>query len=213
MNIIVKNLGNTEYEEIFSAMKTFTQNRTEQTPDEIWLTQHHPVFTQGQAGKAEHILNINHIPIVQSDRGGQVTYHGSGQLVIYLLIDIKRRKIGVREMVTLIEKSIVQLLNQYQITAETKPEAPGVYVNDKKIASLGLRVRNGRTYHGLALNIDMDLSPFEQINPCGYQGLKMTQLADLTASCDLDSDIDGVAAQLQKILISQIEAATKTSEK
>ncbi len=203
MSIIIKNLGLSEYTETFAAMKNFTHSRYPQTTDEIWLTQHYPVFTQGQAGKPEHILNISNIPIVQSDRGGQITYHGLGQLVIYLLIDIKRRKIGVRQMVSLIEDSIIQLLDKYKITAKAKPKAPGVYVDDKKIASLGLRIRNGRTYHGLALNVDMDLSPFELINPCGYQGLKMTQLAELTTNCDIKT----VAEQLQHILIKQIESA------
>ncbi len=203
MSIVIKNLGLSEYTETFTAMKNFTHSRNPQTTDEIWLTQHYPVFTQGQAGKPEHILNISDIPIVQSDRGGQVTYHALGQLVIYLLIDIKRRKIGVRQMVSLIENSTIQLLDKYKITAKAKPKAPGVYVDDKKIASLGLRVRNGRTYHGLALNVDMDLSPFELINPCGYQGLKMTQLAELTTNCDIKI----IAEQLQKILVNQIESA------
>lgn len=182
-NIVVKSLGLTDYQSVFSAMKTFTEQRGGNTPDELWLTQHHSVFTQGQAGKAEHILNPKDIPIVQSDRGGQVTYHGPGQIVLYFLIDIKRRKIGVRQMVTLIENSVIELLDNVGITAFAKAEAPGVYVQyqgiDKKIASLGLRVRKGCTYHGVALNADMDLTPFDAINPCGYQGLKMTQIKAL----------------------------------
>ncbi len=190
--INIKQLGVTDYETVFSAMKTFTLTRNEHTTDELWLTQHYPVFTQGQAGKPEHILNTTDIPIVQSDRGGQITYHGQGQIVLYFLIDIKRRKIGVRQMVTLIENVIIELLASLGITAFAKPDAPGVYITDgltdKKIASLGLRIRNGRTYHGLSLNVDMDLSPFDCINPCGYQGLKMTQVKDLLATTDSNTD-------------------------
>ncbi len=186
--IIIKKLGVTDYETIFSEMKTATLARDENSTDELWLTQHYPVFTQGQAGKPEHILNTTNIPIIQSDRGGQITYHGPGQIVLYFLIDIKRRKIGVRQMVTLIENIIIDLLASLGITAFAKADAPGVYVSnngcDKKIASLGLRIRNGRTYHGLSLNVDMDLSPFDCINPCGYQGLKMTQLKELLANTD-----------------------------
>ncbi len=183
MDIVVKHLGNTDYATVFERMKTFTNSREDNTPDELWLTQHYPVFTQGQAGKAEHILNRSDIPVVQSDRGGQVTYHGPGQIVLYFLVDIKRRKIGVRQMVCLIEKTVIDALDNVGVAAVTKPDAPGVYIERdgclEKISSLGLRVRNGRTYHGLALNVDMDLSPFKDINPCGYRGLKMTQLCDV----------------------------------
>lgn len=181
--IDVKQLGLTHYENVFSAMKTFTAERTLDTPDALWLTQHHPVFTQGQAGKAEHLLKNTPIPLVHSDRGGQVTYHGPGQVVLYLLIDIKRRGIGVRQIVSLIENAVIATLSDADIVAFAKPEAPGVYVShngqDKKIASLGLRVRKGRTYHGVSLNVDMDLTPFDWINPCGYAGLKMTQIKAL----------------------------------
>lgn len=204
MHIIVRDLGLSDYEEVFSAMKDFTAQRDKETTDELWLTQHNPVFTQGQAGKKEHILNQGNIPIVQSDRGGQVTYHGPGQLVIYLLIDIKRRKIGVRQMVSLIEDSVIELLARFQITALAKSDAPGVYIDNKKIASLGLRVRNGRTYHGVSLNIDMDLSPFQFINPCGYQGLQMTQLIEQLHDCDFDT----IGKQLSDIMITRLEAAT-----
>ncbi len=152
--------------------------RTEDTPDEIWMLQHEPVFTQGQAGRAEHILDAHGIPVVNTDRGGQVTYHGPGQLVIYLLIDVRRRKSGVRDLVDLIESSIIQVLENYGIAAQTRPRAPGVYVNDKKIAALGLRIKQGCSYHGLSFNIDMDLTPFSYINPCGYAGLEVTQLHD-----------------------------------
>lgn len=187
MTVKTKHLGVTDYVETFSEMKTFTAARDDTTPDEIWLTQHHPVFTQGQAGKPEHILQHQEIPIVQSDRGGQVTYHGPGQLVLYMLVDIKRAKLGIRQMVSLIENSIIDTLSELHIAAKADPEAPGVYVDGKKIASLGLRVRQGRTYHGLALNIDMDLAPFQYINPCGYQGLQMTQVSELTKTFDSET--------------------------
>ncbi len=190
--MIIRHLGITDYEAVFSDMKTTTLARDKNSTDELWLTQHFPVFTQGQAGKPEHILNTTNIPIVQSDRGGQVTYHGPGQIVLYFLIDIKRRKIGVRQMVTLIENIIIDLLAGLHITAFAKPDAPGVYVrdngDDKKIASLGLRIRNGCTYHGLSLNVDMDLSPFDYINPCGHHGLKMTQIKDLLTDSDTNTD-------------------------
>ncbi len=161
-------------------MHTLTDTRDEHTQDELWLLEHDPVFTQGQAGKPEHVLlSGEDIPIVQTDRGGQVTYHGPGQLVAYPLLDLKRRKLGVRELVTALEQSVVALLADYGIDAAARPDAPGVYVEGRKIASLGLRVRRGRSFHGVAINYDMDLSPFQRINPCGYSGLEMTQLRDL----------------------------------
>ena len=160
-------------------MTEFTNQRTSETIDQLWLVEHPPVFTQGQAGKAEHLLFPGDIPVVQSDRGGQVTYHGPGQLVAYPLLDLRRLKIGVRELVTSIEQTIVATLAHYQIESAAKPDAPGVYVNGDKIASLGLRVRRGCSFHGLALNVAMDLAPFNRINPCGYQGLAMTQMKDL----------------------------------
>ncbi|WP_374725247.1 MULTISPECIES: lipoyl(octanoyl) transferase LipB [Cellvibrio] len=160
-------------------MTDFTNQRTPETIDQLWLVEHPPVFTQGQAGKAEHLLFPGDIPVVQSDRGGQVTYHGPGQLVAYPLLDLRRLKIGVRELVTSIEQTIVATLTHYGIESAAKPDAPGVYVNGDKIASLGLRVRRGCSFHGLALNVAMDLAPFQRINPCGYQGLAMTQMKDL----------------------------------
>jgi len=175
--IDVEQLGLTDYIDVFEAMKTFTLARQSSTRDALWLTEHRPIFTQGQAGKVEHILKNSSIALVQSDRGGQVTYHGPGQIVLYFLIDIKRAGIGVRQMVSLIEATAIDTLGHYGIAALAKPEAPGVYVDGKKIASLGLRVRNGRCYHGVAINIDMDLAPFALINPCGYAGLEMTQLS------------------------------------
>ena len=160
-------------------MEDFTRERTEQTPDELWVLQHEPVFTQGQAGKAEHILDPHDIPVVQSDRGGQVTYHGPGQLVVYCLIDVRRRGFGVRALVDLIETAILETLQSYGIRGELRKGAPGVYVDGRKIAALGLRIRRGCSLHGLSFNIDMDLTPFNWINPCGYEGLQTTQLADL----------------------------------
>ena len=174
-----KDLGVVDYEATWSAMKKFTQAREADQQDECWFLQHEPVFTLGQAGKPEHILNPHDIPIVNTDRGGQVTYHGPGQLVAYLMVDIKRRKMGIRHLVDLIENSIIELLDSYGILANTQNGAPGVYVDGDKIAALGLRIKKGSSYHGLSLNIDMDLAPFSYINPCGYPGQGVTQLRDL----------------------------------
>lgn len=175
----VINLGLRDYASTWQAMSDFTNQRTPDTVDQLWLVEHPPVFTQGQAGKAEHLLFPGAIPVVQTDRGGQVTFHGPGQLVAYPLLDLRRLKIGVRDLVTAIEQTIVATLAHYGVESYPKPDAPGVYVNGDKIASLGLRVRRGCSFHGLALNVAMDLSPFQRINPCGYQGLAMTQMADL----------------------------------
>ena len=176
--LLIRNLGLLPYEPVSTAMHNFTNSRDNDTPDEIWLVEHPSVFTQGQAGKAEHILKSGDIPVVQSDRGGQVTYHGPGQQVVYLLLNLKRRKLGVRELVTILEQTVVNTLAEFAITAYPRAEAPGVYVAGKKICSLGLRIRKGCSFHGLALNINMDLSPFLQINPCGYAGMEMTQVSD-----------------------------------
>jgi len=175
----VIDFGLCDYRERWQAMSDFTNQRTPETPDQLWLVEHPPVFTQGQAGKPEHLLVPGDIPVVQSDRGGQVTYHGPGQLVAYPLLDLRRLKMGVRDLVTALEQTLVATLADYGIDSAPKPDAPGVYVEGRKIASLGLRVRKGCSFHGLALNVDMDLSPFSRINPCGYQGLAMTQIADL----------------------------------
>ncbi|MBL4798327.1 MAG: lipoyl(octanoyl) transferase LipB [Oleispira sp.] len=171
-----------DYHQIHEKMLHFTQNRSEDTTDEIWLLQHQRVFTQGQAGKPEHILFAGDIPVVQSDRGGQVTYHGPGQLVVYLMIDIKRKGWGPRQLVSAIENAIVATLIDFNIESAPKKDAPGVYVGDAKIASLGLRIKQGRSFHGLAINIDMDMEPFQRINPCGYAGMAMTQMASELAS-------------------------------
>ena len=176
--LTIRHLGLQEYLPVWQSMKQFTQQRTPETTDEIWLLQHRAVFTQGQAGKAEHLLAPGDIPVVQSDRGGQVTYHGPGQLVAYLLLDIKRLGMGVRDLVTLIESAIVKLLARYNILAHPRADAPGVYVESgAKIAQLGLRVSKGKTFHGLSLNIDMDMQPFTRINPCGYSRLAVTSMA------------------------------------
>jgi lipoyl(octanoyl) transferase len=174
----VREPGLLDYLPTWQAMQRFTNGRGPETGDELWLLEHAPVFTQGQAGKAEHVLFPGDIPVVQVDRGGQVTYHGPGQLVGYLLLDVRRLGIGVRELVSRIERSLIELLAGYEVEAHARPDAPGVYVGEMKIASLGLRIRNGCSFHGLALNVDMDLAPFQRINPCGYAGMVMTQLKD-----------------------------------
>lgn len=183
--IAVCQLGLQPYERVFAAMKDYTESRTEQSPDQLWVVQHPSVFTQGQAGKAEHLLMPGDIPVLNVDRGGQVTYHGPGQMVIYTLVDLKRAGLNVRELVSALELSLKALLASYGIAAETRDKAPGVYVGDAKIASLGLRIRRGCSYHGLALNVDVELQPFQRINPCGYQGLQMTRLKDLLSSADM----------------------------
>ncbi len=175
----VKNLGLQEYTLVWHAMQEFTNERTPETPDELWIVEHPPVFTLGLAGREEHILNPHDIPVIRTDRGGQVTYHGPGQIVIYILLDLRRREGGIRNLVCDIEKAVIQLLAEYHIQGERRPNAPGIYVQEKKIASIGLRVRRGCTYHGVSFNFDMDLTPFSYINPCGYQDLQMTQLSEL----------------------------------
>lgn len=182
LGLEVVHLGREAYQPVWERMRAFTDGRGRDTGDQLWLVEHPPVFTQGQAGKPEHLLLPGDIPVVQTDRGGQVTYHGPGQLVAYPLLDLRRLGFGVRELVTRLEQTLVSLLAGYGIDAYPKPDAPGVYVDGAKIASLGLRVRRGCCFHGLSLNLAMDLEPFGRINPCGYQGLAMTQLADLTAA-------------------------------
>ena len=199
-----RELGQVDYQPTWHAMQRFTDTRGADTPDEIWLLEHSPVFTQGQAGKAEHVLFPGDIPVVQVDRGGQVTYHGPGQLVAYLLLDVRRSGIGVRELVSRIERSLIDLLASYGVNANAKPDAPGVYVDGAKIASLGLRIRNGRSFHGLALNVDMDLQPFQRINPCGYAGMAMTQLADQVAG---PITMSKVSARLREQLVKHLDYA------
>lgn len=199
-DVIVRALGRQPYRPTFERMQAFTNNRDAGQVDEIWVLEHDPVFTQGQAGKAEHLLSPGDIEVVQVDRGGQVTYHGPGQLVIYLLLDLRRNKLGIRDLVNLMEQSVVDLLADYGVSAAARADAPGVYVDDKKICSLGLRVRRGCSFHGLALNVDMDLTPFLRINPCGYAGMEMAQLAQYRA----DIDMWNVAGQLVAYLTKRI---------
>jgi lipoyl(octanoyl) transferase len=187
----LRELGLVDYSTTLNAMRQLTDARDADSADELWLLQHPPVFTQGQAGKAEHILAPGTIPVIQVDRGGQVTYHGPGQWVLYLMVDLRRQHLGVRDLVNLIERSVVQLLQEYAISAVSKPDAPGVYVAGEKIASLGLRVRRGCSYHGLALNVDMDLEPFGRINPCGFAGLHVTSMARLLPHVHLKLDLIG----------------------
>lgn len=198
--LIIRQLNNTDYVDVWHAMQTFTDNRDEHTADELWLVEHPPVFTQGQAGKDEHLLMPGDIPVVKVDRGGQVTYHGPGQQVIYFMINLRRRKMGVRELVTLIENGIIASMADFGIEAKAKPDAPGVYVDGKKIASLGLRVRKGCSFHGLALNVNMDLSPFQRINPCGYQGLEMIQTIDLQGPASVEQAGNSLVKHLSELL-------------
>ncbi|MFP3029248.1 MAG: lipoyl(octanoyl) transferase LipB [Arsenophonus sp.] len=188
-NIILRQLGLHAYQDISNKMHQFTKKRTVNTPDEIWLLEHYPVFTQGQAGKKEHLLSLGNIPFIQSDRGGQITYHGPGQQIMYILLDLKRNQITVRELVTTLENAVINTLSEFSIIAYAQREAPGVYVKQKKICSLGLRIHKGCSFHGLALNINMDLTPFHRINPCGYVGMQMTQLNDLVPGSHL-KDVD-----------------------
>lgn len=179
MALTVRNLGVRDYVPTWQAMRHFTDARQPGTASELWLVEHPPVFTQGQAGKPEHLLNTGNIPVVQTDRGGQITYHGPGQLVIYLLLDLRDIGRGIRQIVTLLEGSVIALLAAHRVKATARADAPGVYVEGQKVASLGLRVRRGCTYHGLAVNVDMDLEPFSRIHPCGYEGMEVTQLKSL----------------------------------
>ncbi len=199
--LVVRHLGLVEYQPTLESMRQLTRERDERTADEIWLLQHPKVFTQGQAGKAEHLLAPGDIPVVQVERGGQVTYHGPGQLVAYLMLDLRRLDLGVRELVTAMEQSLVDLLASYGIEAAPKADAPGVYVAGDKIASLGLRVSRGCSFHGLALNVDMDMSPFQRINPCGYAGLKMVQMRDLLPS---PPAFDEVSQRLEQALRARL---------
>lgn len=201
--LTVRQLGHRDYTPVWRAMQTFNQARRADTADEIWLVEHPPVYTLGLNGKRDHVLNAGDIPLVQTDRGGQVTYHGPGQLVAYLLFDLKRHGLGVRSLVSLIEQSIIRLLADYGINSEARHDAPGVYVDGAKLAALGLRIKRGCSYHGLSLNIDMDLSPFSRINPCGYHGLKVTQLAQLGVTAGMDS----VATALLEQISSQLGAS------
>ncbi|WP_456374542.1 lipoyl(octanoyl) transferase LipB [Thiolapillus sp.] len=198
--VLVRSLGVQPYSTTWQAMRAFTDARQPDTTSEIWLLEHFPVYTQGQAGKAEHLLDPGNIPVVQSDRGGQVTYHGPGQLIAYLLLDLKTINRGIRSLVSAMEESVIGLLAQHHIQARARPDAPGVYVDEKKIAALGLRVRRGYTYHGLALNLDMDLEPFSHINPCGHPGQEVTRLTDLGVNLNRDQAGRELVTQLAENL-------------
>jgi lipoyl(octanoyl) transferase len=208
--IKVQSKGLQDYLITWEEMKSFTENRDSDTLDELWTLEHNSVFTQGLSGKSKHLLKETQIPIIQSDRGGQITYHAPGQLIIYCLIDIKRLGIGIKKIVSMIEQSLIELLSSYEITAHTLKGAPGVYVNDSKIAALGLKVKHGRTYHGLSLNIDMDLSPYTLINPCGYSDLKVTQMRNLTNNI---LNISDIKHELSEHLIDSVEKTQNYSLK
>ncbi|CAA6806170.1 MAG: Octanoate-[acyl-carrier-protein]-protein-N-octanoyltransferase [uncultured Thiotrichaceae bacterium] len=190
----IRQLGSTAYADTYQHMQTFTEQRDSNSSDEIWILQHEPVYTLGRNGKPHHILRKNNIPVIKIDRGGQVTYHGPGQLIIYLLLDIKRRGVGVRKLVDIMEQAVIDYLASYQIDATRKKSAPGVYVKEKKIAALGLRVTQGCTYHGLSFNIDMDLEPFNDINPCGYENLEVIQCSDF----GIKESVDEIGLQIVK---------------
>lgn len=195
-----RRLGHVGYEPTWRAMQEYTTTRTADTRDEIWFLEHPPVFTLGLNAKPEHLLNPGDIPVLQIDRGGQVTYHGPGQLVVYVLLDIARRHLGVQRLVQLMEQAVIDLLAEHAVNAAGRRDAPGVYVGGAKIAALGLRVKHGRTYHGLALNVDMDLEPFSRINPCGYPGMQVTQLRALGISLDLDAVAERLESHLTRLL-------------
>ncbi|HAO33801.1 MAG TPA: octanoyltransferase [Gammaproteobacteria bacterium] len=198
--LTLRRLGFCDYRAVFEAMRDFTDRRDAGTPDELWWVEHAPVFTQGMAGKAEHLLAPGEIPVIQTDRGGQVTYHGPGQLVAYCLLDVRRLGLGPRALVTALEQSVIELLACRGVAARARGDAPGVYVADAKLASLGLRIRQGRSYHGLSLNVAMDLEPFGRINPCGYPGLRVTQLRDLGLDLSLEDAADDLLPRLGRKL-------------
>ncbi|NOZ54340.1 MAG: lipoyl(octanoyl) transferase LipB [Gammaproteobacteria bacterium] len=200
-NVNIRDLGVRDYQRVWHEMRTFTEARDANTKDEFWLLEHHPVFTLGLNGKPEHVLKAGTIPVIKCDRGGQVTYHGPGQLVVYTLLDLKRLKFGIKQLVTQMEQAVIDILSMQQINAVRKPNAPGVYVNNAKIAALGLRVKHGCTYHGLSLNVNMDLEPFYRINPCGFKNLTSVQLNDL-----LDTKNNAINLnQVKQDLILQLE--------
>ena len=196
----IRHLGEVDYHETWQKMQDFTDTRQHYTVDELWFLQHPQVYTLGKNGRAEHVLNPADIPVINSDRGGQVTYHGPGQIVVYTMLDLKRMKIGVRQLVTVLEQTVIDLLAGYGIASSARSDAPGVYVNDAKIAALGLRVRKSCSFHGLALNVDMDLEPFSRINPCGYEGLEITQLKSLVSEVDINNVVDDLQQTLLKNL-------------
>jgi lipoyl(octanoyl) transferase len=204
----VRYLGRRDYPSVWREMQAFTEGRTSSSPDEAWLVEHPPVFTVGLNGRPEHLLAPGEIPIVHVDRGGQVTYHGPGQAVLYLLVDLRRRGLGVRHFVTAMEETVIAVLAQNALVAHARPEAPGVYVGEAKIAALGLRVRRGCTYHGLALNVDMDLAPFTRINPCGYAGMAVTSLAKMGINLSLADAGEALLRQFSQREHYRVELVT-----
>ncbi|MHB9117719.1 MAG: lipoyl(octanoyl) transferase LipB [Burkholderiales bacterium] len=202
---MVRYLGLADYRPVWQAMKDFTARRGPDTPDELWLLQHPPVYTQGLAGKPEHLLHAGAVPVIKIDRGGQITYHGPGQIIAYTLLDLRRRGIGVKELVHRLEQAVIDLLADLDVSARRRDNAPGVYVDDAKIAALGLRIKNGCCYHGLSFNVDMDLSPFLNINPCGYEGLRVTQAKD----CGIELEIEVLQEKLAAALIRTLETSDK----
>jgi len=201
---VVRFLGEVDYEASWQKMQDFTDLRDVDSPDELWFLQHPPVYTLGKNAKAEHVLNPAEIPVINTDRGGQVTYHGPGQIIVYTLLDLSRLSMGIRQLVTILEQSVIELLADYGVESCARADAPGVYVNNAKIAALGLRVRKGRSFHGLALNVDMNLEPFNRINPCGYAGLEITQLKNFVA----DVDVGEVSEKLQRLLLKNLALKT-----
>lgn len=206
LELELHSLGRRPYEPVWQAMRQLTDSRDADTPDQLWLVEHDPVFTQGQAGRPEHLLMPGDIPVVQTDRGGQVTYHGPGQVVLYPLLDVRRGHIGVRDLVSALENAVIDLLAEHRVDARARPDAPGVYVGEAKIASLGLRIRRGASFHGVALNVVGDLSPFYRINPCGYAGLEMTRLADLVEETP---EMERVGHRLAECLASRLGGVLK----
>jgi len=198
--LIIRDLGLQDYQPTWQAMQKFTAERDESTADELWYLEHPPVFTMGLNGKKKHLLNVGEIPVINIDRGGQVTYHAPGQLILYTLIDLTRLHLGVKDLVSAIEQAIIQLLKKYNIPAERKENAPGVYVNGAKIAALGLRIKRNKSYHGLSLNIDMDLSPFKKINPCGYEGMAVTQIKNFEEKINVNNLKNDLTAYLAQLL-------------
>ncbi len=201
MSLVIQHLGHQRYTDTYQAMQTFTAERQADSQDEVWLVEHPPVYTQGLNGDARHIQSsLGAIPLVQTDRGGQITYHGPGQLVMYVLIDLKRRKLGVRQLVTLLEQSTINLLQNYGLNAQARADAPGIYIHGKKIASLGLKIKRQCSYHGLALNVNMDLSPFQRITPCGLMGMQMCQLADFVDAISVSAVYAGLLTEFERQL-------------
>ena len=202
--LVIRRPGVVDYEIAWHDMQAFTSNRDEDTPDELWFLEHPPVFTLGRNGKRKHLHDTGEIPVINVDRGGQVTYHGPGQLVVYTLLDINRRQLGVQSLVRLLERAVIDLCSDHAIHAQRRDNAPGVYVDNRKLAALGLRVRKGRVFHGLSLNVDMDLEPFAMIDPCGYQDMEVTQLRQL----GVDASMESVSTQLQKHLERLLDTST-----